>query len=139
MKLMNWVLAGVVIGAVGVVGAASADPMPMDSPVTANGIETVCTGIGSGEDDPRWKSYPIRIEFSDHASQYLAGAHLTLSDNGKTLTAFDCAGAWILFRLPPGSYKATASLLYNQGGGERSVMFSPPATGQKRLVIQFPK
>jgi hypothetical protein len=140
MKFMHWALAAVAIGAVaGLIWPASADPLPMDNPVSADGVETVCTGIGSGEDDPRWKAYPIRVEFSNSAAQYLAGAHVTLSGNGKTMAAFDCAGSWVLFKLAPGAYKVSASLLYNQGGGVRSATFSPPATGQKRVVIQFPK
>lgn len=44
---------------------AQADPMPMDQPVTNGGIETVCTGIGSAQDDPRWQTYPVRVEFSN--------------------------------------------------------------------------
>jgi hypothetical protein len=140
MKFVHFALAAVVIGAVaGFIWPASADPLPMDNPVTTDGVETVCTGIGSGEDDPRWKAYPIRVEFSNGGAQYLAGAHISLSDGGKTIAAFDCAGSWVLFKLKPGSYKVSATLLYNQGGGTRSLTFSPPATGQKRVVIQFPK
>jgi hypothetical protein len=140
MKFVHWALAAVVIGAAaGLIWPAAADPLPMDNPVTADGVETVCTGIGSAEDDPRWKGYPVRVEFSNGGAQYLAGVHMTLSGGGKTLAAFDCAGSWVLFKLPPGSYKADANLLYNQGGGTRSVTFSPPASGQKRVIIQFPK
>jgi hypothetical protein len=138
---MHLALAAVVLGAVaGFVWPASADPLPMDNPVTADGVETVCTGIGSAQDDPRWKDYPVRVEFSNGGAQYLAGARITLSGKGKTMAAFDCAGSWVLFKLAPGSYKVTAKLTGNQGGGAaRSATFSPPATGQKRVVIQFPK
>ena len=140
MKFVHLAVAAVVIGAfAGLIWPAAADPLPMDSPVTADGVETVCTGIGSGEDDPRWKTYPIRVEFSNGASQYVAGAHVSLSGGGKTMAAFDCAGSWVLFKLNPGTYKVSATLLYNQGGGTRSATFSPPASGQKRVVIQFPK
>jgi hypothetical protein len=112
----------------------------MDSPVQADGVDTVCTGIGSGQDDPRWKSYPVRVEFSNGGAQYLAGVHVILSGKGKTMASFDCAGSWVLFKLAPGSYKVTATLTGNQGGGAaHSATFSPPASGQKRVVIQFPK
>jgi hypothetical protein len=140
MKFLHLALAAVAIGAVaGFLWPASADPLPMDTPVNADGVESVCTGIGSDQDDPRWKAYPVRVEFSNGGAQYLAGAHVVLSSGGKTMTAFDCAGAWVLFKLAPGTYKVTASLLYNQGGGTRSAAFSPPASGQKRVVLQFPK
>src|SRR5437762_973762 len=32
-----------------------------DMPTTINGVETVCTGVGSAKDDPRWSSYPVKI------------------------------------------------------------------------------
>ena len=98
MKFVHLALAAVATGALlGFVWPASADPLPMDQEITVNGIQTVCTGIGSAEDDPRWKAYPIRVEFSNGGAQYLSGAHVTLTSGGKTLTAFDCSGAWVLF------------------------------------------
>jgi hypothetical protein len=113
--------------------------MPMDNPVSIDGVETVCTGIGDeAQHDPRWSNYPIRVEFSNGGAQYLSGAHVALSEaKGKTLATLDCAGAWVLFKLAPGTYKVDATLLYNQGGGTRSATFSPPAKGQKRVVLQF--
>lgn len=140
MKFTYWAVAAVVAGTVaGFIWPAMADAsLPMDSPTTLNGIETVCTGIGSGQDNPAWGAYPIRVEFSNGGAQYLAGAHIVLDKGGKTLTAFDCAGSWVLFKLPAGSYKVTATMTGQGGGTPRSATFSPPATGQKRVVIQFP-
>jgi len=139
MKFVHLALAAVATGALlGFVWPANADPLPMDQPVTVNGIESVCTGVGSAEDNPQWKTYPVRVEFSNGGAQYLSGAHVTLSQGGKTLTDFDCAGPWVLFQLKPGSYKVTATITDQPGAGTRSAMFSPPASGQKRVVIQFP-
>jgi hypothetical protein len=110
----------------------------MDNPVSIDGVQAVCTGIGDeAQHDPRWPGYPIRVEFSNGGAQYLSGAHVVLSQGGKTLAALDCAGPWVLFKLPPGDYKVDATLLNNQGGGTRSAEFSPPAEGQKRVVLQF--
>jgi hypothetical protein len=141
MKFVHLAVAAVAMGtAAGFYWPAEADPMAMDNPVTMNGIETVCTGIGSGQDNPAWKTYPIRVEFSNGGAQYLAGAHVELSQGGKTLTSFDCAGSWVLFKLAPGSYKVSAALTRQDGakGDTKSATFSPPASGQKRVVIQFP-
>ncbi|MBV9572302.1 MAG: hypothetical protein JO056_13765 [Alphaproteobacteria bacterium] len=139
MKFWHFALAAVAIGvAIGFAWPAAADPLTMDEPTTVNGVETVCTGIGSAQEDPRWKAYPVRVEFSNGGSQYLAGAHVTLGAGGKQLAAFDCSGSWILFRLKPGTYKVSATLTDQPQGGERSATFSPPAHGQKRVVIQFP-
>jgi hypothetical protein len=114
-----------------------ADPMPMDNPVTLNGIETVCTGIADSKDDPRWKTYPVRIEFSNGGAQYLAGAHVELSQGSKQLTSLDCSASWVLFKLSPGNYSVTATLL-DSNAKPRMAKFSPPKTGQKRVVLRFP-
>ena len=139
MKFWHLAVVAVAIGAaVAFAWPAAADPLPMDNPVTMNGVEAVCTGIGSSQDDPRWKSYPIRVEFSNGGAQYLAGAHVTLKSGGAQLASLDCSGAWVLFRVSPGNYTVSATLTDQPGGGERSATFSPPASGQTRVVIQFP-
>ena len=121
-------------------GSAWADSLPMDTPITMDGLETVCTGIGSGKDDPRWPSYPVRVEFSNGSAQYLAGVHLTLSGAGKTLASFDCIGSWVLFKLSPGTYKVTATLTGQPGGMPRSTVFKTGGSGpQRRVEVQFPK
>jgi len=132
------VLALAIGAAVGFVWPAGADPLEMDNPTTVNGIETVCTGIGSAQEDPRWKTYPVRVEFSNGGAQYLAGAHVKLTSGGTELTSFDCSGSWVLFRLKPGTYEVAARLHEQPDAGERSAAFSPPAAGQTRVVIQFP-
>jgi hypothetical protein len=139
MKLSRLSLSVAAIGAaIGFASTGAADPLPMDNPITINGVEAVCTGIGSSQQDPRWPSYPVRVEFSNGGAQYLAGAHVTLSSGGKQLAAFDCSGSWVLFRVKPGNYKVSATLTDQPGSGERSATFSPPPHGQKRVVIQFP-
>jgi len=111
-------------GAAGFFWPAQADvPMPMDNPISIDGVQTVCTGIGDeAQHDSRWLAFPVRIEFSNGAAQYLA---------------LDCAGPWVLFQVGPGSYKVTATLTAQQGGGTSSATFSPPAKGQKRVVLDF--
>ncbi|MBV8798897.1 MAG: hypothetical protein JOY77_00770 [Alphaproteobacteria bacterium] len=139
MKFWYLAVAAIALGtAIGFAWPAAADPLPMDSPVTLNGVDTVCTGIGSAQDDPRWKSYPVRVEFSNGGSQYLAGAHVKLRSGATEIASFDCSGSWVLFRLKPGTYTIGATLTEQQTSGERSATFSPPASGQKRVVIQFP-
>lgn len=121
---------------------ALADPLVMDQPVSLNGIETVCTGIGDeAMHDPRWKAYPIRVEFSNGGAQYLAGPHFVLKDtDGKVLTSLDCDGPWVLLQLPAGKeYIAAASFSDDPEDGERSARFKVPGAGhQKRVVLAFP-
>ena len=119
--------------------AATADPLPMDTPIPMGNVETVCTGIGSSKDDTRWSEYPIRVEFSNGAAQYLAGVHLTLSAGPNTLASFDCSGSWVLFRLPPGKYTVSAQLHEQPGAEPHSATFVTSGAGpQKRVEVQFP-
>jgi hypothetical protein len=113
-----------------------ADPVAMDTPITVNGIDTVCTGIADSKDDPRWKTYPVRVEFSNGGQQYLAGAHVTLAKGGNVLADLECQASWVLFRLPPGSYSVTASIL-GSNAKPSTAKFSPPRRGQKRVVLRF--
>ena len=139
MRYIHFALAAIATGAlIGFAWPASADPLPMDQEVTVNGIQTACSGIGDEpKTDPRWATYPIRVEFSNGGQQYLSGAHVTLSQGGKALTSFDCSGAWVLFKFGPGTYKVSATVTDQPGAGERSATFSPPASGQKRVILDY--
>ena len=120
----------------GLGGAAMADPVAMDTPININGVDTACTGIADSKDDPRWQTYPVRIEFSNGSSQYLAGAHVSLSKRGAVIAELDCQAPWVLFKVSPGSYTVTASIL-GSSAKPRTAKFSPPKRGQKRVVLQF--
>lgn len=114
---------------------ASAGPLPMDVPVTLGGVEAVCTGIGEGKNDPRWKAYPIRVEFADANAHYIAGAHVALSGaDGTTMAELDCSGAWVLFKMPRGLYSVAGRI----GTETATARFQTPMTGQMRVVLRFP-
>jgi hypothetical protein len=122
-----------------IVGApVSAAVLPMDAPTKVGSVDAVCTGVGSAKDDPRWAAYPIRLEFSNSGAQYLSGENVKLMDKtGQPLGEFDCTGPWVLLQLVKGTYSVTASIPA-QNLGPKTVRFDTPATGQKRVVIQFP-
>src|SRR5258708_277298 len=77
--------AAAIVMAAAMMAPTMPQPMAMDTPVSFGGVETVCTGVGSAKDDPQWAGYPIRIEFSNGAAQYLSGAHVTLTNGGKAI------------------------------------------------------
>ena len=89
-----------------------------DTPTTINGVETVCTGVGSAKDDPRWAAYPVKIVLATTGGANLANAHVSLSQGGKDVAGLDCDAPWILFKPAAGSYTATATL--KVGGGTAS-------------------
>jgi hypothetical protein len=135
MKIRH--IAGGAVLALVLIEGAAAGPIPMDTPVSMGGIETVCTGIGDGKNDPRWKTFPVRVEFANASAQYVAGAHVTLSDvAGTTLADFDCSGSWVLFRMARGLYTVSGRLPA-ANLAPASAKFQPPVTGQMRVVLRF--
>jgi hypothetical protein len=139
MKFAAAAFASVLAGGLAAPAAWADAPVPLDTPTTIGGVDTVCTGIGEeAQKDPRWLAYPVRIEFSNGGAQYLSGAHVELTTaSGRPVLGLDCQGSWVLFRLAPGSYKVTATLMSEPGGGTSSATFSPPRSGQKRVVLDF--
>jgi len=115
---------------------AAAPPLPFDSPVSMRSMEAVCTGIGAdARNDPRWPSYPLRIELVGRAGEYLGAAEVSLSQNSEAIIGVRCSGPWLLLRLPPGNYDVTASVENVSKSGRVTV----PMTGQGRLVLRFPE
>lgn len=107
-----------------------------DTPTTINGVETVCTGVGSAKDDPRWAAYPVKIVLATTGGANLANAHVSLSQDGKDVAGLDCDAPWILFKPAAGSYTAAATL--KVGGGTASQTFTTDGTGpQKEITLTF--
>jgi hypothetical protein len=113
-----------------------APALPFDSPVSMRAMEAVCTGIGAdSRNDPRWATFPLRIELVGRAGEYLGQAEVTLSQNDEAIIGVQCGGPWLLVRLPPGRYDVTAVV----GNVSKTGRATVPATGQGRLVIRFPE
>ncbi len=72
-----------------------------DTPTMINGVETVCTGVGSAKDDPRWSAYPVKIVLATTGGANLASAHVSIAKGGKEIAGLDCDAPWVLIKLPP--------------------------------------
>ncbi len=132
---MRYFLIGT-LGAVSMALAAGSAFAVQDTPTDINGVQTVCTGVGSAKDDPRWKAYPVKIVLATTGGADLANAHIILARGGQTLAETDCDAPWVLFKAPPGQYTATATL--NGGSGQsHSASFSTNGGGQKEVNILF--
>ena len=108
-----------------------------DQPATQNGVETVCTGVGSAKDNPDWKNYPIKLTFSNLAGENEASEHVAITQGGKPVMQTDCDAPWLLIKAPAGQYKVNASL----PGSTRtaSAAFSTSGSGgQKTVNLAFP-
>ena len=114
--------------------AWAADRLPVDAPTPIGDTEAVCTGIGlDSRQDPRWSSYPLRIEVAGRGGQYLGDVALTVARDNKEVVTVRCDGPWILFRLPAGRYQIWGE---TEGKTVESTALVPP-TGQGRVILRF--
>ena len=109
-----------------------------DTPMVSNGVESVCTGVGSSKDDPKWDAYPAKAVFSNGAQEFVAGEHVMLKRGGQTLVEMDCDGPWVLFKAPAGKYTLSASLP-GRADSEHSADFitDGPDARQQQVDISF--
>ena len=134
---MRLFLIGTVTGFSALAALAATQALAVqDTPTSINGVETVCTGVGSAKDDPRWKAYPVKIVLATTGGADLANAHITLTKGGQPVVETDCDAPWVLFKAPAGQYSATASLI-GGSGQSRSASFSISGSGQKEVTILF--
>jgi hypothetical protein len=112
--------------------------LPVDVETNAGGVPVACTGIGQTRLDPKWQAYGVRVEVSNAANEYLVGGAVTVKDRkGAEVLSVSCDAPWILMKLPAGAYSIEGRLL-NSAAKPKSAPFSPPKSGQMRLVLQFP-
>ena len=109
-----------------------------DTPSNINGVDTVCTGVGSAKDDPRWKAYPVKIVLATAGGADLANAHITLAKGGQTLVETDGDAPWVLFKAPPGQYTATATLIGGSGQSHSASFTSGSAQKEVTIVFKAP-
>jgi hypothetical protein len=118
------------------VGEASA---VQDTPVNINGVEAVCTGVGSAKDNPAWNGYPVKVVVATSGGADLANVHLALNQGGKEVAALDCDAPWVLFKAPAGSYTATATLVGGSGRSHSANFTTSGSGAQKEVTIIFPR
>jgi hypothetical protein len=129
-------VAAALIG-VAAVRADEVQKLPPDEPAVVNGFDLVCTGVGEdARNDPRWRTYPVRIEFANADAQYLSDAVLAVATpGGEQLFEVTCDSPWILARLEPGKYVLAATY----EGIVKTEKFTAPKSGQARFVVRFPE
>ena len=113
----------------------TAPALPYDSPIFMREMEAVCTGVGEdARNDPRWPTYPLRIELVGRAGEYLGEALVSLAKGSEPVISVRCSGPWLLLKLPPGAYNVTAEVEGRKATSRANVA----AAGQARVVLRFP-
>lgn len=130
------IVAAALVGSAAV-HADDVQKLPPDEPVVVNGLDLVCTGVGEdARNDPRWRAYPVRIEFANADAQYLSDAVLAVATaDGEQLFEVTCDSPWILANLEPGKYVLAATY----DGIVKTEKFTAPKSGQARFVVRFPE
>jgi hypothetical protein len=112
----------------------------LDTQTNIHGFDVACTGIGESKAEPRWRDYPVRVEFADSVRDYLAGETVTLAPlAGAPILSVTCNGPWLLVRPPDKSAYRLEARLSERYTHPQSALLKAPDLGQKRLVLTFPK
>ncbi len=133
----RYLFGGLLIGGALTCGAQAQTPgaLPLDTPTTVSGVETVCTGVGMSEEDKlRWKAYPLKVVVSGKDGQFLAGEQVTVTQGGRDVVSAICDGPWMLFKLAPGEYRVRATV----DGKNVESLARLPKSGQRSVQLQFP-
>ncbi len=110
---------------------AQSGAMQDEQPMTVSGVETACTGTSlEVRSDPRWAAYPFHLEVAGKDGQYLGDPKVTVNGNGHSVSV-QCAGPWVLMKLPAGSYHVSLDV---PEGGHRDLTMRVPG----KTVVHFP-
>ena len=109
-----------------------------DPILEANGIKYACAGVGkASRSDPRWPSFPVRLEFAAANGDFLGDPAVTVTDaGGKAVFEAKCNGPWVLIELPAGSYKVHAT--GQQGQYAKDFDLAVKAGAQTKKTIRLP-
>lgn len=101
------------------------------TPATVGGVEAVCTGASAeARANPKWRAYPVRLEFSGARGQFLGDETVTVKGNGIDVSV-SCQGPWLLLKLPAGRYDVSADVA---DAGHKDIELRAPA----RIAVSFP-
>ena len=111
--------------------------LPLGRPVDVQGVQAVCTArVSDPADDPRWASYPLKLEFAAWNGAPLAFAQVSVKDEkDQEVVSVRCPGARLLLGLPAGEYHLNVAVPRLP---DQLVMVTVPRKGQKSMTVRFP-
>ncbi len=137
MISMPYRLSSLVLAFAGLVSislpASAQDPI-----LEASGIKYACAGVGKvSRNDPRWTSFPVKLEFAAANGDFLGDPAVTVTDGGgKQVFQAQCDGPWVLIELPAGSYKVHAT--GQKGQYTKDFDIAVKAGAQTKKTIRLP-
>ena len=141
IRMARSALGGLAAATIVGIGAAQAQPVsvPLNGQSDVGGVTVGCTGIGQSRHDPRWKAFPVRVDFAKPNGNLLADVQVSVSKaDGTAVAEVGCPGPQVLFKLPAGSYRVEGRLTKSPDAKPQTATVSAPASGQRVVTLRFP-
>lgn len=65
---------------------------------TVDGVQVVCTGVGSSKSNSRWTSMPVKLVFANRRGQFTAGENVVVRQGRRFILQTSCDAPWLLLR-----------------------------------------
>jgi hypothetical protein len=106
---------------------------------TVNGVQVVCTGVGSSKTNSRWASLPVKLVFANRRGEFTAGENVEIRQGRHAILQTSCDAPWLLLKPAAGKYEVTATLRDNNRTRRASGTFSTSGAGPQKIVtLDFP-
>lgn len=132
----KWLIAGALayLFSANILGAREAFVLK-DPILKQNGIEYAITGVGDAKQDPRWRRFPLLLEFATVKGELYADIDVRIyTTTQKLLLNLKVNAPWLVVRLKPGTYYVYAT---DQKGVKKAVTAVVPASGQARYTLKW--
>lgn len=135
MKVL-FALAALALPAAALAQDAAPVRVPLNGETEIGGVGFACTGIGQTRHDPKWLSWPVRMEFAAPGGDLLGdGVVAALDARGHSLGVALCEGPWILVR--PTAATARLSAWLPGDAAKRQTFAVPRGQGQRVIGVFF--
>jgi hypothetical protein len=129
----------IIVATLTIAGSESGDALSQNKLSTIDGIQVVCTGVGSSKSNPRWSSLPIKLVFADRRGEFTAGENIVIRQGRHSILQTSCDAPWLLLKPFAGRYRVNATLQDYNSIRHASGTFSTSGKGsQKTVTLEFP-
>lgn len=137
-KILPFAALALLAGGASAAYAESVTMIPLEQSAYVDGVNAMCTGVGvEARQKALHNGYSLRVEVAGKNGQYLGDNMVEIS--GGTLAApiaVHCAGPWVMFDVPVGTYSVTT---HSGGNQPQSAQIKVRGEGQDSVVMLFPE
>jgi hypothetical protein len=138
-EIMSRVRVSIAAAALTIAFSGHGFALGQDKLSTINGVQVVCTGVGSSKNNPSWASFPVKLVFANRQGQFTAGENVEVRQDRHVVLKASCDAPWLLLQPSAGQYEVTAMLRDYNRTRRTSGTFSTSGSGhQKTVTLEFP-